>query len=976
MERQVGFTEIDLRWGITDQASQNGEAVELCLAEIDRCRDFPPFFIGLIGERYGWTPKYEELSKYWETNKESAYLKQIRDAVNRGISVTELEMDLGVLSAAVNGKCNKGALFCLRDESLTKTFYSEAKTKNPNLETTDFYDPSNGKLNELKGRIQADPFLEIVNYESLERFGEEIETYLKSKLDEYFPENKALTQLEIVQEAHSAFRHHRLQNYVPRQDVQYAVLDAIEEGVENSSHHPILLCGPSGQGKSAFLAHFARHIEENNLYASVHWVVIDHYVGADKNNSIRDWLERVFLILSQKTNNELGPVPQKYEDKVAALPQWLIGAAEKVASSIGNGKAVQFLFILDAIDQLEDFDSSELSSISRTVGSSAAMIFSLAADIKIKTQHENFKIIEVPPLTEELKRQMISKTLSKFGKELSPEILCTLTASPRTQSPLYLALVLEKIRLDAQHETLSAYVDNILTAPDAGSLFLSSFLCDADYNRPPQADLAVFFMALLAASRTGLSEIELADLLALKNDPIAADTGMPRLPQLHLSRLLTVFKPFLFDQQGGCRKPMHRLLGVTAWREFKESEARKKIADYFLQKWRSLATLEFQPSKEVKDLIIKKVSTEGIGQLWKLGEYDVLVELITDAPVAICLAERNKYEFSRYWTTVMVDKYDSSTQAEKLVQSLFDHHKLRSDTKTKAHQSIAIADALRMVDEIESAGIIYQRIFEQRAEGDNVPDSIFKDALRGYVQWCSASIVTVANFRFDEKIIERYLDILFDLTTNDSPFVQAQDSLLCAEFYSNISALPRAQKLIEKALSITEKKESLTELLLHSVRGKAFAMLLKASACEIEEEWEKPHIRNGLIINALKKAQNFDDYFRNLNARDPQRIFLLETLHTLYSHAAEAMKASSDIYWPKAVEFAWRVRKELDESMLVGYSRDFRLLNAAETVALALKSGYQIDKEILDQFIKDTSPRNSNDINSEFRSEVHTMLNN
>jgi hypothetical protein len=49
LARQVGFTEIDLRWGVTEEESQNGATVEICLKEIDRCRDFPPFFIGFLG---------------------------------------------------------------------------------------------------------------------------------------------------------------------------------------------------------------------------------------------------------------------------------------------------------------------------------------------------------------------------------------------------------------------------------------------------------------------------------------------------------------------------------------------------------------------------------------------------------------------------------------------------------------------------------------------------------------------------------------------------------------------------------------------------------------------------------------------------------------------------------------------------------------------------------------------------------------
>src|ERR1700733_2778421 len=48
-ERQVELVEMDLRWGIAEEQS----TLKLCLDEIRTCR---PFFIGLLGERYGWVP--------------------------------------------------------------------------------------------------------------------------------------------------------------------------------------------------------------------------------------------------------------------------------------------------------------------------------------------------------------------------------------------------------------------------------------------------------------------------------------------------------------------------------------------------------------------------------------------------------------------------------------------------------------------------------------------------------------------------------------------------------------------------------------------------------------------------------------------------------------------------------------------------------------------------------------------------------
>lgn len=49
--RGVTWGEVDLRWGVTDEQAAEGRVLPICLEEIKRCR---PYFIGLLGERYGW----------------------------------------------------------------------------------------------------------------------------------------------------------------------------------------------------------------------------------------------------------------------------------------------------------------------------------------------------------------------------------------------------------------------------------------------------------------------------------------------------------------------------------------------------------------------------------------------------------------------------------------------------------------------------------------------------------------------------------------------------------------------------------------------------------------------------------------------------------------------------------------------------------------------------------------------------------
>ena len=88
-KRFVTFTEVDLRWGITEAQANEGQVLPLCLAEIERSR---PYFIGLLGERYGWIPD----TMRPEVIEREPWLKE---HVQGRTSVTELEILHGVLNS-------------------------------------------------------------------------------------------------------------------------------------------------------------------------------------------------------------------------------------------------------------------------------------------------------------------------------------------------------------------------------------------------------------------------------------------------------------------------------------------------------------------------------------------------------------------------------------------------------------------------------------------------------------------------------------------------------------------------------------------------------------------------------------------------------------------------------------------------------------------------------------------------------------
>lgn len=57
-QRGAVFQAVDLRWGITDEASRDQQTLDICLREIRDCKRISPrpSFVCFLGDRYGWRP--------------------------------------------------------------------------------------------------------------------------------------------------------------------------------------------------------------------------------------------------------------------------------------------------------------------------------------------------------------------------------------------------------------------------------------------------------------------------------------------------------------------------------------------------------------------------------------------------------------------------------------------------------------------------------------------------------------------------------------------------------------------------------------------------------------------------------------------------------------------------------------------------------------------------------------------------------
>jgi len=125
-KRKLHMVDVDLRWGVTEaDATQNRNVVNVCFNTIDKCR---PFFICFLGQRYGWIPCREDIS-----DKTFEDYPKLEDAVNKGTSLTELEIIHSVISPFHSQKTieEKGyyfsefAYFYLRDDSYLKCLPDE-----------------------------------------------------------------------------------------------------------------------------------------------------------------------------------------------------------------------------------------------------------------------------------------------------------------------------------------------------------------------------------------------------------------------------------------------------------------------------------------------------------------------------------------------------------------------------------------------------------------------------------------------------------------------------------------------------------------------------------------------------------------------------------------------------------------------------------------------------------------------------------
>lgn len=616
--RGVTWGEVDLRWGVTDEQAAEGKVLPICLEEIKRCR---PYFIGLLGERYGWIP--EKLPG--DLVEREDWLKE---HLHGKTSVTELEILHGVLR---NPKMAGHAFFYFRDPKYIEML-NEADRKTFTAENAKDAE----KLHTLKERIRQSRFPVRENYPDPKALGELVLTDLTRVINELFPEGSQPDSLDREAIDHEAYAQSRERVYVGRQEY----FDRLDAHAAANDTQPLVVLGESGAGKSSLLANWVARYRKAHPDA----FVLQHYIGATPYSA--DWAAMLRRLMGE-FKRRLGiqqDIPDQLDALRSAFPNWLYMAAASLARPTGEGGRRpgegfnKIIIVLDALNQLEDRDGApDLVWLPPVLPENVRLIVSTLPGRPLdEIQKRNWPTFKVDSLNERERLRLLWRFLRQSGKRLSKDRRRRIACTPQSANPLYLRVLLDELRLVRTHEELEERIGDYLKAESPYALY-EKVIARWEQDYEDDSDLVGDTLSLLWAARRGLTETELLQALGKDGEP---------LPRAKWSPLFLAMSDALISG-GGLLTFAHDFLRIAARDAYLPSArdqgaAHLRLADFF----------EYHPSQ--RGMSLRKVE-ELPHQLFTAQNWVRLERCLTNGAMFVMMINaRRCNELAHYWQPIRV----------------------------------------------------------------------------------------------------------------------------------------------------------------------------------------------------------------------------------------------------------------------------------------------------------------------------------
>lgn len=648
-KRGVTWGEVDLRWGITDEEMAEGKVLPICLEEIENCF---PFFIGVLGERYGWVPT--EIPK--ELVEREPWLEN-----NRDCSVTELEIMHGVLN---NPELidNSHFYFYFRDPRYInnmpekmKSVYQEYPTeeeieKHGFEEAKRLADVRKQQLNDLKSRIIASGLRVHVNYKTPQHLGRLIFQDIFEVIDKLFPQGVRPNPLDRDIVEHEAFALSKHKSYIGRDEY----FERLDKHVRDDSP-PLVLLGESGSGKSALLANWVKKFRKNHPDQPL----IMHFIGTTPFSA--DWAMMLRRIMGElkRLFHITNRIPVSPDDLKRAFAEWLHIASAKE----------RLVIVLDALNQLEDQDNAlDLVWLPPAIPENIRLVLSTLPGKPLdELKRRNLSEMHIEPLQQDERKRLVHAYLAPYRKNLSePQIERIITAE-QTHRPLFLRSLLEELRIFGIHEHLDDKIAYYLAAPTVTALFdriLERYEEDCEQEHP---GFVRDVMTHIWASRRGLSKAEILDLLG---------EDEKQLPYAHWVPFQQSTEQAFVNRSG--------LIGFSH-NYFRTAVEDRYLSDDLSRKTAHLSLADYFGKHEISSRVMDELPWQlAMAESWR-NLYDKLADLdFFDEAWNL-----DEYEVKRYWAKIedssslrILDAYAN------VLESPDDVH----DKETLIHVTILLAD--------------------------------------------------------------------------------------------------------------------------------------------------------------------------------------------------------------------------------------------------------------------------------------------
>ncbi|GHU23424.1 hypothetical protein FACS1894172_08200 [Spirochaetia bacterium] len=614
-DRDISFFELDLRWGISEEESKQGKVVNICLKEIQNTK---PFFIGLLGERYGWVPSGEERRLIAENTDVFEEYPWIGAELDKGTSITEMEIQQGVLR---------------NPDTINAYFYFRSS----GMQTPDEFREKSGsdaekKLLALKKALREQEHYPVKYYTSIEVLGDLIEKDFKELVDTLWPEG-AISFLEKEQLEQKAFLKSRTKVYIPNEKALQKLDDFVDASGEDADRF-MVITGEKGMGKSALIANWIQRRQKRDEK------IIYHFIGNSGSEGdyrkISEYLINELECITgiKRDKDSLIDSTKKREDKLTETLQDMLWTAAK------NEKII---LVLDGMDKLSDVENAKLLNWLPAFPSHTRIIFSTQADDKTMDvfKRRNYPCIELEALSIDNRKILIEKYLAVFAKKLLPAQIERIVKDRESENTLALRVLLDELRIFGVHEEIDTHLNAYLAAPDLESFYdIVVERIEKTYGNITGriANFAGEVLALLASSRAGLSEDEIL--------------GITRAAPLYWSQLYNGMAGHLVKRNG--------LIVFDNW--FIQTAAAKRKKDGGEEyRHRIISYME-----TASDISLDRKRDELPHQYFELKEWDKLYAFLLNLAVFDYIYTKNEYELGLYWRVLLKENKEQYSFAKYL----------------------------------------------------------------------------------------------------------------------------------------------------------------------------------------------------------------------------------------------------------------------------------------------------------------------